>query len=583
MFALSKGEHKITLEAVLGDIGTLLGRAENSLSKLNEIYRGIILVTGSNPDEYRSYNFNETIPDIIKNIEEQYNEISDICKQINSITGSNSEYTTILNKLTRQLKLMYTEPDDNIPSLLSQFKTNIGSFGTWLLSASEQPLMLDCIYILGSNTDCPKANKSVLNELLFQTKCFIASFTQDYNSVGLRKDADYKDELNVWVPKGRDQAQIIRSLSDSMFTEKHKAKVNIKLVSAGNLLPSVLGGNSPDVALCNSMSSVMDYAIRNALYPLSDFKDYASVAERFISEATIPYTYKGKTYALPEELTFPMFFYRTDIFESLGLSEPETWNDFLETIPIIQSQGMNAGIDLNCFYILLYQNGGSLYVNDGERTALDTDTAQAVFKEYTELFTLYQLPVSYDFANRFRTGEMPCGIVNYTTYNQLTVFAPEIKGDWKMIPVPGEADENGIIRHISVADGIASFIMKNSKNKELAWEFLKWWTDSETQSSYGLKMESILGAAAKQPTANTEALTKMSWTSSEYKNIIAQLNDVRAIPQVPGGYYTGRILSFAFNKAYNKLTDPVETLDEYIDELNDELSRRRKEFENSAK
>ena len=583
LFALSKGEHKITLEAVLGDIGTLLGRAENSLSKLNEIYRGIILVTGSNPDEYRSYNFNETIPDIIKNIEEQYNEISDICKQINSITGSNSEYTTILNKLTRQLKLMYTEPDDNIPSLLSQFKTNIGSFGTWLLSASEQPLMLDCIYILGSNTDCPKANKSVLNELLFQTKCFIASFTQDYNSVGLRKDADYKDELNVWVPKGRDQAQIIRSLSDSMFTEKHKAKVNIKLVSAGNLLPSVLGGNSPDVALCNSMSSVMDYAIRNALYPLSDFKDYASVAERFISEATIPYTYKGKTYALPEELTFPMFFYRTDIFESLGLSEPETWNDFLETIPIIQSQGMNAGIDLNCFYILLYQNGGSLYVNDGERTALDTDTAQAVFKEYTELFTLYQLPVSYDFANRFRTGEMPCGIVNYTTYNQLTVFAPEIKGDWKMIPVPGEADENGIIRHISVADGIASFIMKNSKNKELAWEFLKWWTDSETQSSYGLKMESILGAAAKQPTANTEALTKMSWTSSEYKNIIAQLNDVRAIPQVPGGYYTGRILSFAFNKAYNKLTDPVETLDEYIDELNDELSRRRKEFENSAK
>lgn len=147
----------------------------------------------------------------------------------------------------------------------------------------------------------------------------------------------------------------------------------------------------------------------------------------------------------------------------------------------------------------------------------------------------------------------------------------------------GEADENGIIRHISVADGTASFIMKNSKNKELAWEFLKWWTDSETQSSYGLKMESILGAAAKQPTANTEALTKMSWTSSEYKNIIAQLNDVRAIPQVPGGYYTGRILSFAFNKAYNKLTDPVETLDEYIDELNDELSRRRKEFENSAK
>ena len=42
-----------------------------------------------------------------------------------------------------------------------------------------------------------------------------------------------------------------------------------------------------------------------------------------------------------------------------------------------------------------------------------------------------------DFPNRFRTGEMPIGIVDYTTYNMLTVMAPEIKGLWDFTMVPG--------------------------------------------------------------------------------------------------------------------------------------------------
>ena len=87
-----------------------------------------------------------------------------------------------------------------------------------------------------------------------------------------------------------------------------------------------------------------------------------------------------------------------------------------------------------------------------------------------------------------------------------------------------------------------------------------------------------MGAAAKQPTANREALLKMSWTSKEAKNIVSQLSSVRAIPEVPGSYFTTRVIDFAFNRVYNTLENPVEVIEDYMDELNEELARKRAEF-----
>lgn len=200
------------------------------------------------------------------------------------------------------------------------------------------------------------------------------------------------------------------------------------------------------------------------------------------------------------------------------------------------------------------------------------------------MFTLYDLPFTYDFANRFRSGEMPCGIADYTVYNQLTVFAPEIKGLWDFIPVPGKTDAEGNSTSVSVGTGMGDMILTGAKDKELAWEFLKWWMRADTQSTFAKDMETVLGPAGKQPTANMEALTNMTWTSHEYGNLLSQLETVRAVPEVPGGYYLSRVITFALNRVYNgsgtqnMAENPVEVLSEYIQELNDELTRKREEF-----
>src|SRR5690606_24813784 len=55
LFYLEEGEHELRLEVILGDLAEILRVVEDSLYKLNEAYRKIIMLTTPNPDPYRDY------------------------------------------------------------------------------------------------------------------------------------------------------------------------------------------------------------------------------------------------------------------------------------------------------------------------------------------------------------------------------------------------------------------------------------------------------------------------------------------------------------------------------------------------
>ena len=67
----------------------------------------------------------------------------------------------------------------------------------------------------------------------------------------------------------------------------------------------------------------------------------------------------------------------------------------------------------------------------------------------TQLYTDYKIPKTFDFVNRFRSGQMPLAVTSYTAYNQLSVFAPEIEGKWGMTVLPGVVDSEGNIKSTS--------------------------------------------------------------------------------------------------------------------------------------
>lgn len=611
LFYLEEGKHTIKLEVVLGDLAPLIRIAEDALYELNTMYRQILMITSSTPDPLRDYELHVRIPEVIENLRVQSMVLSDLSERLENYTGEKGSHVAILNDLSRQLITMADRPD-TIPNRLGAYRDNISALGTWILETRNQPLQLDYLVISSPDAELPKAQPTALDVAMHEAKAFSASFSVDYNLVGDVFDATEgeREPLVVWVSSGRDQAEFLKDMIEDTFTPQTGIKVNLQLVNMGVLLPATLANLGPDVALSVPVSDPINFAIRNAVLDLTEFAGFDEVASRFMPSAVVPFTFRDRVYALPEQQAFPMLFYRTDILAEMGLEVPQTWDDVIHIIPELQKEHMNFGLPVSVltstagagdigtaaagagslaanqgvitFLTFLYQQNGSVYLEDGVATDLDSELAVDSFRRWTELYELYKLPLSYNAANRFRIGEIPILVAGYPLYNMLAVSAPEIRGRWDFTLVPGTINEDGTLNRTvpggSIDAGSAAMIMKATKDPEAAWEFLKWWTSTETQVRYGRELESLLGPAARYPTANVEALRQLPWTVEEYEKLYGQWQEVRGVPEVPGGYMLGRHLDNAFRQVVYQQQDPRKTLLDYVRTIDEEIRLKRNEF-----
>jgi len=581
-FYLEKGTHEIKLKVTLGNMSGLLTQADEVLKNLNKANLELLALMGSSPDTERDYQFEELIPDTLKSLKEQSEIIDVLVSELIAESGQNDEKTAELNQLASLLKKMTKNPD-KISSLYSQFQTSIGSFGSWIASCREMPLQIDYIFLAEEGAKLPRAESGFFENLFAGVQRFIASFFVDYTKLS---DEVASDAITVWIGNGltggRDQAIALNKLISDEFTSKTGIPVNLQLVPANTVLSATLAGKGPDVVLQVGAGDPVNYAMRNAVYDLSSFEDFDKISERFFKSSFTSYEYQGGTYALPETFSFPMLFYREDILEDLGIdiNSIKTWDDILEILPVIQQKNMKFGLSANAstFDMFLYQMGGQLYTDDLKETELDSDISVAAFKFWMEFYNNYGLPKEFDFKNRFRTGEMPIGIADYTMYNLLSVAAPEIAGLWQMKELPGIEQKDGTISNIAPSGGSGAIIMQASKYKNQSWEFLKWWTSENTQYSFGKELEAVMGVGARYNTANIDALQKLPWSASDRKELLAQAENTQGTPEVPGGYYTNRNLEFAMWTVLNDKSDPREVLLSYTDEINGELKAKRIEF-----
>ena len=51
----------------MGKSASIIREVNDIVNELNNIYREILVVTGPSPDQYRDYQFKETLPDTMKN------------------------------------------------------------------------------------------------------------------------------------------------------------------------------------------------------------------------------------------------------------------------------------------------------------------------------------------------------------------------------------------------------------------------------------------------------------------------------------------------------------------------------------
>ncbi|MCQ6557471.1 extracellular solute-binding protein [Paenibacillus mendelii] len=578
---LTKGRHTLRIIADASPITPAVYALQNLLRELSVMDKdmrritGNYSVTGADQDLNRTWEIKRYDPDIEQKLTSLIDKMNVISDYVNGLSGRKTAVSSILNTAKYTFEEMREDVND-IPNQMKEFSSTQSRLGAWITQMSEQKLMLDYIVLRTPEAETGLKVSGAFKRTAYMGMNFFRTFYMDYS----RKSLNKEKAITVWVSRGRDYVDIMQEMIEQQFTPQTGIQVNVNLMPNPNAL--ILGnaaGDQPDVALGIPSETAVEYAMRGAVADLSKMKGFDDIVKRFHPGVLLAHKYDGGTYALPELQNFQLMFYRTDVFEQLGIKPPDTWEDVFRIMPTLLEKGMTFYYPPADFTTIFYQNGAEFWDETGMKNMLGEAKSVKAFKQWTDMFVKHSLPLEVPaFFEHFRLGDLPIGIGDLSTYVQLTVAAPDIVGNWGVAPVPGIRQSDGTVARWQPQGAVSGMIMEKSDKQDQAWKFLDWWTSAAVQSEFGNSMESLYGLEYRWNTANVEAMADIPWSDEELAALYEQGRWVKNVPLVPGHYFLGRELSFAWNRTVLTGMPFMESLEQARIALQREMRRKQEDL-----
>ncbi|WP_274426022.1 extracellular solute-binding protein [Chelativorans sp. YIM 93263] len=155
----------------------------------------------------------------------------------------------------------------------------------------------------------------------------------------------FAQELSFWSWRQEDREQYEQFIAD-FEADNPDITISLETIEPQNyntILSTALAGDSgPDIMMVRAYGAFETVAEAGYLMPLdeetvpglADMPKPALEAETLRSD--------GKIYAVPFASQTMLVIYNKDIFDQLGLEEPETWDELLEVSQAIEDAGMYA-------------------------------------------------------------------------------------------------------------------------------------------------------------------------------------------------------------------------------------------------
>ena len=593
---LNEGENILTLKVNIDIYRYAIEEIDRIMDEMNDLSLEIKSLTNGQTDTYRNWNISKYIPDLedrLNNWCDQIDDLRDYLKQFSSNGKESSTFATLKVAITK-LKNLAKDPDQigNKLTLFTDGSSSVSQvLGNLLLTLNNNPMGLERIYLSKADVKLPRAKENFFVSLAEGVKrFFISFFNKEYSTKDVKED-----EVEVWVNRSRQYLEVMQQMVDEAGL-----KVKFSLMPDQNkLILANSSGDLPDVAIGISNWIPYDLALRGITVDLRGFSGYEELVSNFAKGAMIPYAYEDGMYGIPETQDFWVTFYRSDIYSSLNLDVPSTWDDLVGQLPILQRLGYNFYSPLSSYrglkpYVaslpILYQYAssgkfegvytGSLYSEDGMKTTLSDEAYVAALKFTTNLFTIYDVPEeTLSFYNSFRYGTLPIGIANSGTYTSLLIAAPEINGNWNVASHIGYEDVNGNVNRYSTAGSQGITMFEVSEKKEEAWEFIKWWMSTPTQEAFIQKMYSMYGLEYLWYSANLNAFETLPIDAHHKEVILEQLRSFSMeVSRVPAAYMIERSISDAYSKIVFNGANVRIALDDAVIDSNREIERKMTEF-----
>lgn len=206
----------------------------------------------------------------------------------------------------------------------------------------------------------------------------------------------------------------------------------------------------------------------------------------------------GKTFGLPIRGHPQMLFYRKDLLEAAGVQPPTTWDEVVSVADAVQKQSGVPGLAMyygkgngqqNLFLWLnyLWGKGSDIFSEDYSQTRFTEDAGMEATQQYLDLLLKHKVaaPGSVQFTegdavNSVAQGNSAMVMVWWWVYSVLTGDKSTLKAEQVgFAPMPKYADGKPVSYALSLPFAVSAL----SKQKDAAWEFLKWVSRPELEQA----------------------------------------------------------------------------------------------------
>ena len=289
---------------------------------------------------------------------------------------------------------------------------------------------------------------------------------------------------------------------DPVYMEWSALKSNVVSGATTGTLPDVMRG---DIAFVPQFQSL------NVLVELSQYDDYATIADTVLDSANSTNLMDGKYYGLAANTNTKILFYNETLLNDAGVDVPETMAELWTAVADVSGDGVIGMVEP---WTGIWNMGPYIWSNGGQVLADDYSRATGYLNSSLNVATIQELVDLYN-AGDLAAPSVDPGATGDTDGWAQGLYAFELDGPWRAasnndagiqydaVPLPeGTAGSHSVLG----GEDFMVFKSSNTAEQDAAWEFVKFMASEHAQVEMAKVGQMPVNLAALE---NAEAIQAM--------------------------------------------------------------------------